>query len=111
MTSIALILAIGLSVAAGALAQKAGGSYNVVAGGCAALGIASLMCAANFPLMSILLMLGEAAVLLVALLMSSKRPDPASSADALFKYKRLLDEGVITQEEFAQKKHELMDAS
>ena len=40
---------------------------------------------------------------------SEKRDKVISTADELLKYKNLLDEGVITQEEFYQKKKQLLD--
>ena len=40
---------------------------------------------------------------------SEKRNKVISTADELLKYKNLLDEGVITQEEFYQKKKQLLD--
>ena len=57
---------------------------------------------------------------IVALIHSLLLPDPnaqaaqavqntASSADALAKYKELLDSGVITQEEFDEKKKQLLE--
>ena len=57
---------------------------------------------------------------IVALIHSLLLPDPeaqaaqavhntASSADALVKYKELLDSGVITQEEFEEKKKQLLE--
>ena len=42
---------------------------------------------------------------IVAAVLPDKR---AGNADALLKYKELLDKGVITQEEFHKKKNELM---
>ena len=39
---------------------------------------------------------------------SSQKREQASSADALLKYKQLLDSGVLTQEEFDRKKEELL---
>ena len=38
-----------------------------------------------------------------------KRDKIVSTADELLKFKKLLDEGVITQEEFYQKKKQLLD--
>lgn len=40
---------------------------------------------------------------------SEKRDKVISTADELLKYKSLLDEGIITQEEFYQKKKQLLD--
>ncbi len=40
---------------------------------------------------------------------STVTPAPASAADEILKYKNLLDSGVITQEEFEQKKKQLLD--
>ncbi len=40
---------------------------------------------------------------------STVAPAPASAADEILKYKNLLDSGVITQEEFEQKKKQLLD--
>lgn len=38
-----------------------------------------------------------------------KQNNAISTADELLKFKKLLDEGVITQEEFYQKKKQLLD--
>ena len=38
-----------------------------------------------------------------------KQNNAISTADELLKFKKLLDEGVITQEEFYQKKEQLLD--
>lgn len=46
--------------------------------------------------------------LVVALLIPSKQSEAISNADGILKYKELLDQGVITQEEFETKKNELM---
>lgn len=40
---------------------------------------------------------------------SEKRDKVISTADELLKFKKLLDEGVITQEEFYKKKKQLLD--
>ena len=40
---------------------------------------------------------------------SEKRDKVISTADELLKFKSLLDEGIITQEEFYQKKKQLLD--
>lgn len=48
--------------------------------------------------------------LIIALVLPNKNDGrhQAATADSLFKYKELLDKGVITQEEFEQKKTELL---
>lgn len=46
--------------------------------------------------------------LVIALVVPSKAAQDAEMADSLLKYKRLLDEGIITPAEFEQKKSELL---
>ena len=46
--------------------------------------------------------------LIIALVLPSKQSESISNADAILKYKQLLDQGVITQEEFEAKKRELL---
>ena len=46
--------------------------------------------------------------LIIALVLPSKQSEAISNADGILKYKELLDKGVITQEEFEQKKNELL---
>lgn len=46
--------------------------------------------------------------LIIAAVMPNKKKEEASAADGLIKYKQLLDQGVITQEEFDRKKSGLL---
>ncbi|HAM15888.1 MAG TPA: hypothetical protein DCP91_08540 [Eggerthellaceae bacterium] len=46
--------------------------------------------------------------LIVSLVMQDKNAPSSAAPDALLSYKKLLDEGVITQEEFDAKKAELL---
>lgn len=46
--------------------------------------------------------------LVVALVLPAKQSQAAANADSLLKYKELLDNGAITQEEFEAKKRELL---
>ena len=46
--------------------------------------------------------------LVIALLLPAKQSTSITNADSLLKYKELLDQGVITQEEFDAKKRELL---
>lgn len=52
--------------------------------------------------------LGVIGLIIALLLPSRKTSESASTADTLMKYKQLLDQGVITKEEFDQKKRELL---
>lgn len=47
--------------------------------------------------------------LIIAAVMPSKVDKNVSNADSLMKYKQLLDQGAITQEEFDRKKSELLE--
>lgn len=82
-----LIVGIVFGIASGKVAQKKGYSY-------------SAFCALGF-------FLGVIG-LIVALVMPDKAVKSVDIADGLLKYKRLLDEGVISQGEFDAKKKELM---
>lgn len=82
-----LIVGIVFGIASGKVAEKKGYSYNAFG----ALGF----------------FLG-AIGLIVALVMPDKAVKSVDIADGLLKYKRLLDEGVISQGEFNAKKKELM---
>lgn len=46
--------------------------------------------------------------LIIVCCLSSIKPNVAPAADEILKFKQLLDAGVITQEEFEQKKKELL---
>lgn len=46
--------------------------------------------------------------LIIALVIPARQNEALTNADGILKYKELLDQGVITQEEFEAKKNELM---
>lgn len=52
--------------------------------------------------------LGVIGLIIALLLPNRKMAESANAADSLMKYKQLLDQGVITQEEFERKKQELL---
>ena len=79
------------AVASGHIASKKGYSYNVYALLGLLLGVIGLIIAAVIPDKSM-----------------SAGSNEALGAEALAKYKELLDKGAITQEEFDKKKSELL---
>lgn len=62
----------------------------------------------SMPLFGVLGLLLGLIGLIIAAVMPSKVEKSASNADSLMKYKQLLDQGAITQEEFNRKKSELL---
>ena len=86
---IIILLAFGVvcAIASGYIAKSKGYSYNLFALLGLLTGIVGLFVAAVLP---------------------GKQPNGVMNADALAKYKELLDGGVLTQEEFEKKKSDLL---